>query len=157
MGSFLWVVFFIGIEIISSIRDKLRYSRILTKIKLAASPHIPMSPTRSVICSVYCSIMHSKTVSPLSALIALRTLSCLSDFSVLFSHSKLVFKKNHSHWNYFCNQRQVYRYLWILKISTWLPVCTYQRHLQDYCPTLTKGSKWQITQIWESDVFRLDL
>ena len=26
-----------------------------------------------------------------------------------------------------------------------------------YCPTLTKGSKWQITQIWESDVFRLDL
>ena len=25
------------------------------------------------------------------------------------------------------------------------------------CPTLTKGSKWLITQIWESDVFRLDL
>ena len=22
-----------------------------------------------------------------------------------------------------------------------------------HCPTLTKGSKWQITQIWESDVF----
>ena len=29
-------------------------------------------------------------------------------------------------------------------------------HVQD-CPTLIKGSKWQITQIWESDVFRLDL
>ena len=26
-----------------------------------------------------------------------------------------------------------------------------------FCPTLTKGSNWQITQIWESDVFRLDL
>ena len=26
-----------------------------------------------------------------------------------------------------------------------------------YCLTLTKGSKWQITQIWESDVFRLDI
>ena len=26
-----------------------------------------------------------------------------------------------------------------------------------FCPTLTKGSKWQITQIWESDVFRLDV
>ena len=26
-----------------------------------------------------------------------------------------------------------------------------------YCPTLTKGSKSQITQIWESDVFRFDL
>ena len=25
------------------------------------------------------------------------------------------------------------------------------------CPTLTKGSKWQISQIWESCVFRLDL
>ena len=25
------------------------------------------------------------------------------------------------------------------------------------CPTLTKGSNWQITQIWESNVFRLDL
>ena len=25
------------------------------------------------------------------------------------------------------------------------------------CPTLTKGSKWQITHIWESDIFRLDL
>ena len=25
------------------------------------------------------------------------------------------------------------------------------------CPTLTKGSKWQITQIWDIDVFRLDL
>ena len=23
-----------------------------------------------------------------------------------------------------------------------------------YCPNLTKGSKWQITQFWESDVFR---
>ena len=27
----------------------------------------------------------------------------------------------------------------------------------EYCPTLTKGSNWQITQIWESYVFRLDL
>ena len=26
-----------------------------------------------------------------------------------------------------------------------------------FCPTLTKGSNWQITQIRESDVFRLDL
>ena len=26
-----------------------------------------------------------------------------------------------------------------------------------FCPTLTKWSKWQITQIWESDVFRLVL
>ena len=26
-----------------------------------------------------------------------------------------------------------------------------------YRPTLTKGSNWQITQIWESDVFRLGL
>ena len=26
-----------------------------------------------------------------------------------------------------------------------------------FCPTLTKGSNWQITQIWESDIFRLDL
>ena len=25
-----------------------------------------------------------------------------------------------------------------------------------YCPTLTKGSKWQITQIWDSNVFILD-
>ena len=28
--------------------------------------------------------------------------------------------------------------------------------LHVFCPTLTKGSKSQITQIWESDVFRLD-
>ena len=26
-----------------------------------------------------------------------------------------------------------------------------------YCPTLTKGRKWQSTQIWDFDVFRLDL
>ena len=26
-----------------------------------------------------------------------------------------------------------------------------------YCPTLTKGSKWQITQVWKSDMFSLDL
>ena len=26
-----------------------------------------------------------------------------------------------------------------------------------YCPTLTKGSKWQVIEIWESDVFRSDL
>ena len=31
------------------------------------------------------------------------------------------------------------------------------RGLKPCCPTLTKGSKWQITQIWESDIFRLDL
>ena len=29
--------------------------------------------------------------------------------------------------------------------------------LHTACPTLTKGSNRQITQIWESDVFRLDL
>ena len=29
--------------------------------------------------------------------------------------------------------------------------------LNHYCPTLTKGSKWQIIQIWENCVFRLDL
>ena len=30
-------------------------------------------------------------------------------------------------------------------------------YLQEFCPTLTKGSKWHINQIWESDVFTLDL
>ena len=31
------------------------------------------------------------------------------------------------------------------------------RHRSIICPTLTKGSNLRITQIWESDVFRLDL
>ena len=35
-------------------------------------------------------------------------------------------------------------------------VCSCLSEVQ-YCPTLTKGSKWQITKIWESDVFRLEL
>ena len=26
-----------------------------------------------------------------------------------------------------------------------------------FCPTLTEGSKWQFTQIWESEILRLDL
>ena len=32
-----------------------------------------------------------------------------------------------------------------------------RKYLSAYCPTLTKGSNSQTTQIWESDVFRLDL
>ena len=38
-----------------------------------------------------------------------------------------------------------------------LAIAAIQDSLKLCCPTLTKGSNWQITQIWESDVFRLDL
>ena len=42
------------------------------------------------------------------------------------------------------------------RFYTWSQ-CRCYNEVPLYFPTLTKGSKWQITQIWESDVFRLDL
>ena len=34
--------------------------------------------------------------------------------------------------------------------------CAIQKSLLIYCHTLTKGNKWQIIQIWDIDIFRLD-
>ena len=53
-------------------------------------------------------------------------------------------------WQIFCI------FLTCVTYRHWLTFPT-NKNLKLCCPTLTKGSNWQITHIWESDVFRLDL